>query len=68
MTDTERLREAVAQSDFESLYATMRFPSDGQIDLPQIVVQVQDGQVVPIYTDHFLNKPRYPAPGWSNRN
>lgn len=67
-TDTEKLREAAAQSDFESLYATIRFPADGQIDLPQIVVQVQDGQVVPIYTDHFLNKPRYPVPGWSNRN
>lgn len=66
--DSEKLRAAVAQSNFESLYATIRFPSDGQIDPPQIVVQVQDGKVVPIYTDHFLNKPRYPVPGWSNRN
>jgi branched-chain amino acid transport system substrate-binding protein len=66
-TDREKVRDAIAKSDFASLYARIRFAADGQIDLPQIVVQVQRGALVPIYTDHFLNKPLYPVPFWSKR-
>ena len=29
------------------------YGQNGQIVLPQIVVQIQDGEVVPIYTDQF---------------
>ena len=65
--DREKVREAIAKSDFESLYAPIRYQANGQIDIPQIVIQVQDGQVVPIYTDHFLNKPIYPVPVWAKR-
>ena len=61
------MRDAIAKSDFESLYANVRYQPNGQIDLPQIVIQVQDGKVVPIYTDHFLDKPRYPVPAWAQR-
>lgn len=67
-TDADKVCAAIAYSQFESLYATIHFAADGQIDLPQIVVQVQDGKIVPIYTDHFLNRPRYPVPGWNSRN
>ena len=65
--DREKVRDAIAKSDFESVYATVRYQANGQIDLPQIVIQVQDGKIVPIYTDHFLNKPRYPVPAWGKR-
>ena len=65
--DREKVRDAIAKSDFESVYATIRYPADGQIDIPQIVIQVENGQVVPIYTDHFLNKPDYPVPAWGKR-
>lgn len=66
--DRDKVRDAIAKSDFECIYAPVRFQSDGQINIPQIVIQVQDGKVVPVYTDHFLNKPRYPVPAWSKRN
>ncbi|HEY3919921.1 MAG TPA: amino acid ABC transporter substrate-binding protein [Stellaceae bacterium] len=66
--DREQVRDAIAKSDFECIYAPIRYQANGQIDIPQIVIQVQDGKIVPIYTDHFLNKPRYPAPGWGKRN
>lgn len=66
--DRERVRDAIAKSDFDCIYATVRYQPNGQIDIPQIAIQVQDGKIVPIYTDHFLNKPRYPASGWSKRN
>lgn len=66
--DREKVRDALAKSDFESLYARIHFAADGQINLPQIVVQVQHGKLVPIYTDHFLNKPIYPVPAWDKRS
>jgi branched-chain amino acid transport system substrate-binding protein len=66
--DRAELRDAIARCDFDSVFATIRFQENGQIDLPQLVIQVQDGKIVPIYTDHFLNKPRYPVPGWNKRS
>ena len=60
--DPKKVRDAIASIDFESLYARIRFGQNGQIVLPQIVVQIQNGEVVPIYTDRFINKPKYPVP------
>jgi branched-chain amino acid transport system substrate-binding protein len=65
--DSKKVRDAIAGIDFESLYARIRFGANGQIVLPQIVVQIQKGEVIPIYTDHFINKPMYPVPPWSAR-
>ncbi len=65
--DPKRVRDAIAGIDFESLYARIRYGQNGQIVLPQIVVQIQNGEVVPIYTDHFINKPKYPVPPWNAR-
>jgi branched-chain amino acid transport system substrate-binding protein len=65
--DPKQVRDAIAAIDFESLYARIRYGATGQIVLPQIVVQIQNGAVVPIYTDHILNKPDYPIPAWRDR-
>jgi branched-chain amino acid transport system substrate-binding protein len=65
--DPKKVREAIASSDFDSAYAHVKFGENGQIKLPQIVIQIQDGKVVPVYTTDFLNKPQYPVPGWSKR-
>ena len=65
--DREKVRDAIAKSNFESVYSTIRYQANGQIDIPQIVIQVENGQVEPIYTDHFLNKPNYPVPAWDKR-
>jgi hypothetical protein len=46
----------------------VRFSSAGQIDLPQTMIQVQKGAVVPIYAENgFIGKPLYPMPGWDKR-
>jgi branched-chain amino acid transport system substrate-binding protein len=66
--DREKVRDAIAKSDFESAYAPIRYQASGQIDIPQIVIQVENGKVMPIYTDHFLNKPNYPVSAWTKRN
>lgn len=61
------VRDALAKSDFDSVYANVKFAQNGQINLPQIVVQIQDGKLVPIYTTKLLNKPVYPIPAWDKR-
>jgi branched-chain amino acid transport system substrate-binding protein len=65
--DPKKVRDAIAKVDFPSLYGRIRFGESGQISLPEIVIQIQDGKVVPIYTDSFMNKPRYPVPPWNKR-
>jgi branched-chain amino acid transport system substrate-binding protein len=65
--DPKKVRDAIAELDFDSLYARIRYGANGQIVLPQIVVQIQNGAVVPVYTDHILNQPKYPIPAWSAR-
>ncbi len=65
--DRAKVRDAIAKSDFASLYARVRFNEGGQIVVPQIVIQIQNGEVTPIYTDHFITKPIFPVPPWGQR-
>jgi branched-chain amino acid transport system substrate-binding protein len=66
--DPKKVRDAIAAVDFQSLYAHVKYGQNGQIVLPQIVIQIQNGNVLPIYTDKFINQPKYPVPAWSARN
>jgi branched-chain amino acid transport system substrate-binding protein len=65
--DPHKVRDAIAALDFESLYGHIHFGDTGQISLAQTVIQIQDGKLVPIFTDHFVNKPIYPVPAWDKR-
>ncbi len=65
--DPKKVRDAIAKVDFPSVYARIQYGDNGQIRLPQIVIQVQDGKLVPIFTDHFENQPKYPTPAWDKR-
>lgn len=67
-TDAAKVRDAIAHLDFESLYGRIRFNAVGQISLPQTVIQVQNGKVVPIYGQKgFVDKPEYPMLAWNKR-
>jgi len=67
-TDPGKVRDAIARLDFESLYGHIRFNAKGQISLPQTVIQVQNGKVVPIYGQAgFIDKPEYPMLAWNKR-
>ena len=67
-TEPEKVREALATIKFDSLYGSIAFDAHGQIDLPQIVIQVQGGAVAEIYNAKgFVKQPRYPMPAWSAR-
>jgi branched-chain amino acid transport system substrate-binding protein len=65
--DPAKVRDAIAKVDFQSLYGHVKFGPNGQISLPQTVIQIQDAQVVPIYAEDFLGKPRIPLPPWNKR-
>ena len=60
--------QAIARVDFDSLYGRIRFNAVGQISLPQTVVQVQKGKLVPVYGPKgAMEKALYPMPAWSKR-
>jgi len=65
--DHAKVRDAIASVDFRSIYGHVKFEQNGQISMPQTVVQIQDGQVLPIFGDDFVHKPRYPLPAWPKR-
>ena len=64
-TDRQKVRDALAQVSFDSLYGHVAFNDKGQISLPQTMVQIQDGKVVPIYGGKdFLGELHYPLKPW----
>ena len=66
--DPVKVRDAIARSDFESLYGRIRFNAAGQINLPQTVVQIQKGKLVAIFDQKgIVEKPLYPMPEWGKR-
>jgi branched-chain amino acid transport system substrate-binding protein len=66
--DPKKVRDAIAKLNFPSLYGTIAFAENGQIDLAQTVIQVQADKVVAIYGGKgFIEKPKYPMPAWNAR-
>jgi branched-chain amino acid transport system substrate-binding protein len=72
--DPKKVRDAIAKSDFGCLYAHIRFDAQGQIGMPQTVVQVQGDKLEPIFmglesvsASSLLGKANYPIPPWSKR-
>ncbi|WHZ10568.1 MAG: ABC transporter, substrate-binding protein (cluster 4, leucine/isoleucine/valine/benzoate) [Burkholderiaceae bacterium] len=66
--DPQKVRDALAKVKFESLYGPIAFSADGQINLPQVVVQVQGEHLVEVYNAKgFVKQPKYPMPAWNAR-
>lgn len=62
------VRDALAKIHFDSLYGPISFGENGQIDLPQIVIQVQGDKLPEIYgIKGFVEQPKYPMPAWNAR-
>jgi branched-chain amino acid transport system substrate-binding protein len=65
-TDPAKVRDALAKVSFDSLYGHVAFNAKGQISLPQIMIQIQNDKVVPIYAGNgFVNKLDYPLAPWN---
>jgi branched-chain amino acid transport system substrate-binding protein len=66
--DPKKVRDALAGLDAETLYGRVKFEPTGQIAMGQVVVQIQEGKLVPVYAaGKPLAKPVYPAPKWGMR-
>ncbi len=63
-----KVRDALAKVKFDSLYGPIAFAENGQIDLPQTVIQVQGDALVAIHGASGPIKPaKYPMPAWNAR-
>jgi branched-chain amino acid transport system substrate-binding protein len=66
--EPKAVRDALAKSKFASLYGPIAFDEHGQIDLPQVVVQVQGTELAEVYgANGFVKQPKYPMPAWNAR-
>ena len=66
--DPKKVRDAIASLDAETFYGRVKFESTGQIAMGQVLIQILDGKVVPIYAaGKMIGKPVYPMPKWSQR-
>lgn len=66
--DPKKIRDALAAVDAETLYGRIKFEPTGQIAMGQVLVQIQEGKLVPVYVGgKMIAKPLYPAPEWSLR-
>jgi branched-chain amino acid transport system substrate-binding protein len=66
--DPKKVRAALASLDVETLYGRVKFEPTGQIAMGQVLVQIQDGKLVPIFVaGKMVGKPVYPTPRWSQR-
>ncbi|MEJ2668141.1 MAG: amino acid ABC transporter substrate-binding protein [Deinococcales bacterium] len=64
----QAVRNAIANVSFDSLYGHVKFGANGQIALPQTVIQVQNDKVEAIFNGtSFETQPQYPMPAWSAR-
>ena len=67
-TDPAKVRDALAKVKFDSIYGPIAFAANGQIDLPQTVIQVQGDKLVAIHgTKGAINPAKYPMPAWNAR-
>jgi len=66
--DPQKVRDALAKIKFDSLYGPIAFNAHGQIELPQMVIQVQGDKVVKVYgLKGLVKQPKYPMPAWNKR-
>lgn len=66
--DPKKVRDALAALDVPTLYGRIHFNPGGQIELPQTLIQIQHGRLIPVYAGgKMLSKALYPTPPWSKR-
>jgi branched-chain amino acid transport system substrate-binding protein len=66
--DPLKVRDALAKVKFDSLYGPIAFNAQGQIELPQVVIQIQGNELAEIFgAKGFVKQPKYPMPAWNAR-
>ncbi len=62
----EKVRDAIAKTNIETIYGPVVFNPNGQIKGSSVVLQIQGGQVYQVYPKG-TKKPIYPMPKWKER-
>ncbi|MDB5818595.1 MAG: putative branched-chain amino acid transporter substrate-binding protein [Rhizobacter sp.] len=66
--DPKKVRDGLSKVKFDSLYGPVSFNAEGQIDLPQVVVQVQGDALTEVFgAKGFASPAKYPMPAWNAR-
>jgi branched-chain amino acid transport system substrate-binding protein len=66
--DARKVRDSLTNLDVETFYGRVKFETSGQIAMGQVLIQIQEGKIVPVYAfGKTLGKAVFPAPGWGQR-
>lgn len=64
--DREKVRDAIAATDLQTIYGKVHFLDNGQIKGTSVVLQIQAGEIYQVYPS--LGKAAiYPIPAWNKR-
>ena len=64
--DPQKVRDAIAATDLETVYGHIQFSQNGQIKGTSVVLQIQGGEVYQVFPSG-AKPPVYPIPYWSAR-
>ena len=64
--DHEKVRDAIAATDLDTVYGKVRFLENGQIKGASVVLQILDGEIFQVYPN-MGKLPVYPIPAWDKR-
>lgn len=66
--DPQKVRNAIAATDLNTIYGRVRFGENGQIKKNNVVLQIQGGEVQQVYPSGAgTTTPIYPFPCWASR-
>lgn len=64
--DRDKVRDAIAATDLDTVYGKVRFLENGQIKGTSVVLQIIDGEIYQVYPSKG-KEPVYPIPAWDKR-
>jgi len=65
--DREKVRDAIAATNLDTIYGHVEFSDNGQIKGTSVVLQILSGEVYQVFPNG-VKKPVYPFPNWKMRN
>jgi len=64
--DRDKVRDAIAATDLDTIYGKVNFLDNGQIKGTSVVLQIIDGEIYQVYPSKG-KEPVYPIPAWDKR-
>jgi branched-chain amino acid transport system substrate-binding protein len=64
--DPQKVRDAIAATDMNTIYGRVQFSQNGQIKGTSVVLQIQGGEIYQVFPSD-AEQPVYPIPCWGDR-